>query len=86
MVAQFLGEKESELESGRVPVLVCEECGDVGCGAFAVRIIREGELIRWADRAYENGYEPPQELDWPTRPEGFFFDRDAYESEIRKAL
>lgn len=86
VVAQFLAEGPSELESGRVPVLVCEECGDVGCGAFAVRVVREGELIKWTDWAYENGCDPAQELTWPTQPGDLVFDRSKYESEIRKAL
>ncbi len=45
VVAQFLAEAPSDLESGRIPVLVCEDCGDIVCGAFTVRVIREGELI-----------------------------------------
>lgn len=86
IVALFLAEIPSKLESGRVPVLVCEECGDVGCGAFAVRVVREDDLIKWTDWAYENGYEPARELTWPTRPSNLVFDRNTYESEIRKAL
>jgi len=86
VVANFLAEGPSELDSGRVPVLVCEECGDIGCGALAVRVVREGEHIRWTDWAYENGYETAQEITWSKRPGDFVFDRKTYESEIRKAL
>jgi hypothetical protein len=86
VVAHYLVEKPSELESGRVPVLVCEMCGDVGCGAFAVHVNLEGGFVRWTDWAYENGYEPARELTWPKQPGDLVFDRDIYESEIRKAL
>ncbi len=86
IVAQFLAESPSGLKSGRVPVLVCEECGDVGCGAFAVRVVREGEHIIWTDWAFENGNKPAQEITWPTRPSDLIFERKAYEVEIRKAL
>ncbi len=86
VVAQFLAEAPSDLESGRIPVLVCEDCGDVGCGAFTVRVVREGELIKWTDWAFENGNEPAQEITWPTRPGDFTFDRKEYEIEIRKTL
>ncbi len=86
VVAQFLTETPSDLESGRIPVLVCEDCGDVGCDAFVVRVVREGELIKWIDWAIENGIEPAREVTWPTRPGDFTFDRREYEVEIRKAL
>ena len=42
-VAQFLAERTSDLGSGPVAV-VRERCGDVGCGAFTVRITRIGKL------------------------------------------
>ena len=85
-VAQFLGEKPSELKSGRVPVLVCEECGDVACGSIAARVIREVDSIRWTDWLYENGYEPGRPLEWSTQPGDLVFSPKAYEAAIRKAL
>ena len=86
VVSQLLGEKPSELPSGRVPVLVCEECGHVGCGAFVVRLIHDSESVRWADWSYENGYEPAEPIGWPTKPSEFVFDRASYENELRRAL
>jgi hypothetical protein len=83
---QLLAKEPSELESGRVPVLVCEECGDVGCGAYTVLILRDGDTVRWMDWAYENGREPAQPLEeWPTRPGDFLFELGSYERAIRKA-
>jgi len=83
---QLLAREPSALESGRVPVLVCEECGDVGCGAFTVRILREGDTVRWTDWAYENGREPAEPVEeWPTRPGDFLFELDSYEQAIREA-
>jgi hypothetical protein len=58
---------------------VCEECGDVACGALAVRVERRGDVIAWTDWAYENGYEPAAELGWPTYPELFEFDINEYQ-------
>ncbi|UCF64657.1 MAG: hypothetical protein JSW33_02145 [bacterium] len=86
IVAQFLGEKPSELDSKRVPVLVCEECGDLGCGAIAVRIILEGEHVKWTDWYYENGYEPGHKITWRTWPSDFEFEFSLYKSEIHKTL
>lgn len=85
-LGQLLGQHPSELESGRVPVLVCEECGDIGCGALAVRIERRDGSVVWSDWAYENGYEPPRALDWPEYPEVFEFELQDYESVLSSAL
>ena len=76
---QLLGLAPSSLASGRVAVLVCELCGDIRCGALAVRIARRGPVLTWTDWAYENGYEPASELSWPTYPESFEFDLKQYE-------
>lgn len=81
---QFLAREPSTLESGRVPVLVCEECGDIGCGAYTVRILREGDTMRWTDWAYENGREPAEPVDWPTRPGDFLFELGSYEQALRE--
>jgi hypothetical protein len=86
LVSQLLVKSPSDLASGRVPVLVCEECGDIGCGAFAVRVLRDGECFRWTDWYYENGNEPPSPLDWPTKPTDFLFDSLLYEQALRRAL
>jgi hypothetical protein len=86
VVHQFLAQTKSELVSGRVPVLVCEDCGDIACGAITVRILRESDRIVWTDWFYENGYEPGCSLEWPIKPGDFVFNVDAYEAEIRKAL
>ena len=72
------------MQSGRVPVLVCEECGDVGCGALAVRVSLTEDLVRWSDWAYENGRESPMSVGWPTIPDDFAFDREMYDAELRK--
>jgi hypothetical protein len=78
-LAQLLGLAPSRLASGRVAVLVCEECGDIGCGALAVRIARRDSVVTWTDWAHENGYEPASELSWPTYPQSFEFDLKRYE-------
>ncbi len=46
--------------TGRVLLYVCPECGDIGCGAYAMRIERDEKGYRWFDFAYENGYEEAQ--------------------------
>jgi hypothetical protein len=39
------------------------ECGDVGCGAIAVRISRSGDVILRRDFARENGRDAPIAID-----------------------
>ena len=46
-----------DTNSGRVTIYVCPECGDIGCGAYSVRVSRDGVDFIWSDFAYENGYE-----------------------------
>jgi hypothetical protein len=83
---QLLGQSPSALESGRIPVLVCEECGDVACGALAVRIERRATSIVWTDWAQENGYEPARALDWPTYPDRLEFELSDYENVLSGVL
>ena len=86
VIAELLGGQSSDLESGRVAVLVPNCCGDVGCGAFAVRILKESDHVRWTDWTYENGYEPPELPGWPTEPGDFLFDPQSYEAVLRQHL
>jgi hypothetical protein len=77
---QLLLRVDAGLQSGRVPILVCEECGDLGCGAFAVRISRNDSVVDWTDWAWENGYESAKDVDdWPKRPGPFRFSWAEYE-------
>lgn len=57
----LLGRPGRQLSSGRVPLYVCSQCGDLGCGAFAVRVEREvgtsgGRVVTWSDFAWETDY------------------------------
>jgi hypothetical protein len=87
LMKRFLLEAESELPGGRNPVLVCPLCGDIGCGAFTVRMSNDNSHVYWQEWLFENGIdenpEPPQ---WPTKPTDFYFDREQYEAAIRKHL
>jgi hypothetical protein len=83
---RFLARRASTLLSGRVPVLVCEECGDIGCGAIAVRIEGNGSFVSWSDWAFENGYEPARPLDWSTYPKAFQFDLTEYEEALTRIV
>jgi len=48
--------KKSDLETGRVMLYVCPECGDIDCGAITAIILDLGDRIVWKDFGYETGY------------------------------
>jgi len=79
---QLLGDAPSPLPTGRVPVLVCSECGDIGCGAITVRITLEPKSVLWSDWKHENGYEPESDIRWPTFPRELRFDLEQYRNAI----
>jgi len=62
-IRQLQRDEPSSLSSGRVLLFVCPECGDIGCGAIAVRVTRSGGEVVWSDFARENGYEEPSPID-----------------------
>lgn len=43
--------------SGRVPLYVCAECGDLGCGAITALVERTPDGFVWRDFAFENNYD-----------------------------
>jgi hypothetical protein len=56
-VEQLLLQSPSELRDNRVPIYVCAECGDAGCGVLSAELVREGDSIIWRDFGHENNYE-----------------------------
>ncbi len=38
-----------DLPDGRTSILVCSQCGDLGCGAVSAVIAREGSDVVWSD-------------------------------------
>jgi len=52
----FKLKEKPRLESGRVMIYVCPECGDIDCGAITAKIKDSGDRIIWFDFGYETGY------------------------------
>jgi hypothetical protein len=82
VVQKLLARSEPDTPEGRVLLYICPECGDIGCGAYAVRSSRVGEQYVWADFTYENGRDEPRPL---VLPKAFGFDQDQYEVALRDA-
>ena len=53
-VQTLLLKQPSPLETGRVMIYVCAECGDIGCGAITAYIEKSGEYFVWRDFAFED--------------------------------
>ena len=68
--ARIVGASPAVLESGRCELLVCPECGDLGCGCVSCVVHREGELVVWSELAWETDY---PDLVVPFRMGGFRF-------------
>ena len=47
---------KSSLETGRIMLYICPECGDIDCGAITANIKDLGDKIVWKDFGYETGY------------------------------
>lgn len=76
MVRAVMLAEPSELRSGRVPLYICPECADLGCGAVTVQIRRRGGEIVWSEFGREtsflDGFSPIE----PARE--FHFDERTY--------
>ena len=85
MVRAVLLSEPSELPSGRVPLYICPECTDLGCGAVTVQIKRRGAEIVWSEFGHENNYlagfgpiEPAREFHFDERSYRDAFGRFAW--------
>ena len=80
---QLLLKEPSDFASGRVPLFVCECCGDLGCGALTVAVKRlEGEYV-WSEFGYEGLDSTSISAgDYIARTGPFAFHPTAYESAL----
>lgn len=76
-----------DFPDGRAAVLVCQECGDLECGALSVSITREAATVRWSDFGWqvphEEGFQP---LDVPLRLEFVANDYDGLLTSLAQRL
>jgi hypothetical protein len=55
--AQLLLRTRSELRSGRVPLYLCAECGDPGCGCLSVVVSKYDDCFVWSEFGFESDHE-----------------------------
>lgn len=80
-----------DLPSGRAPLYVCSQCGDLGCGVFSVRVTYDKTVdpatVTWTDFAWESDGDPRLEPspDLAALPP-IEFDLVHYENVVRQLL
>lgn len=63
-VDRFLGRQiHPELAAGRVAILVCAACGDLGCGAVTALLAVTDTTVTWSAWAVEDSRAPAQPID-----------------------
>ena len=56
-VRRLLGEGSADFLDDRRSLLVCPECGDIGCGAVSIALRLSEKTAIWQDFGYQNNYE-----------------------------
>jgi hypothetical protein len=89
---QLLRREPSPLTSGRVPLYICAECGDLGCGCIAVSVHELEECVVWSELSRDGygtrktGFELDDAPDAPVSsfPEvrDYYFLRSEYEAAL----
>ena len=78
-VGELLGSRSTPgLADGRVALLVCGTCGDLGCGALTARLSVTAESVTWADFRWEDGFRPSSAA--TAAPQAFVFRRSEYDA------
>jgi len=85
-VRRLLLAKSAVIPNDRRELFICSECGDIGCGAVTVSIVRDGQAIIWKSFGYENNYEPDLRLDNYKQIGPYTFDYKEYESVLLRAI
>jgi hypothetical protein len=63
-VNKLLVKELPDIPPDRVMIYICPECGDLGCGAFTVRVTNEENQFVWSGFQYENSYDPSMTRRW----------------------
>jgi hypothetical protein len=83
-IDQLLGHRpHPDLASGRIAVLVCAVCGDLGCGAVTAALTVRDDTVIWSEWALENGRDQADPID--ALGPSAVFDRPLYEAALRGA-
>ena len=83
-VEVLLGRRPSpDLDAGRVPLLLCAACGDLGCGMLTASLSLGPAEVLWSAFLWEDGIEKPRSVEMLS--EAFRFGRAEYEAQMAAA-
>jgi hypothetical protein len=85
-VGRLLLKDPADLPNDRRSLLVCGECGDIGCGAISIVIDTSENIVTWRDFGYENNYEPDVHTEKLKELGPFEFAADEYKRKLLDAL
>ena len=54
---EFRLHQKTQLSHNRIELYVCDECGDISCGAITAKIIDRGDRIVWTEFASQSDRE-----------------------------
>lgn len=70
--------KPSDLRAGRIPLFVCPECVDYGCGVGTCRVEIMDGIVTWKDFGWETNYDDELNQEPVDRELVLRFDEDDY--------
>ncbi|MER6943844.1 hypothetical protein ABT294_07455 [Nonomuraea sp. NPDC000554] len=79
-VRRLLGQRESPLDDGRMPLYVCPECGDLGCGALTAVVEFSSGRVVWRDLGWQTDYDDGVDYEDFAGIRPFVFERARYEA------
>jgi|SRR5579871_2152115 len=85
-VNRLLLTEKAAIPGDRRELFICSECGDIGCGAVTVIVVRDGQSIVWKDFGFQNNYEENLRLDEYKHIGPYSFDWNVYESALLLAI
>jgi hypothetical protein len=75
--------QQPDLDPGRVPLLLCLMCGDLGCGMVTALLdVSETEVV-WSSLRWEDGLQDPEPV--AAADASFRFERNDYEAQFAGA-
>jgi hypothetical protein len=85
-VNRLLLKGKANAPNDRRSLFICSECGDLGCGAITLSVVREGDMVVWKNFAYENNYEPEIDFRQYENVGPYQFDAADYEKTLREGI
>jgi hypothetical protein len=80
----LLGSAPSDLRADRIPLFICGECADYGCGAITCTVTLSDTMVEWSDFGWDVTYEEETNRLDDLLSHHFYFDRVSYEAVFQR--